>query len=157
MIFLQSIVFCYQSHGGRDFFMHSAFKIPFHGFTCNSSTGKCVIKGLIWNTRFYYQRSFDGFYIISHTSPDGWVRAKKMYITFDTNFGPYLPRGTIIDGSLKCRIGAFCTIAKNWGEMPKKGLKTGQNGVKFLFSLHTCWISTFVAIFYFQYFSFGYL
>ena len=48
-----------------------------------------------------------------------------MYITFDTNFGRYLPRGTIIDGSRKCRIGAFCTIAKISGEMPKKGLKTG--------------------------------
>jgi len=37
-----------------------------------------------------------------------------------------------------CRIGAFCTIAKNSGEMPKKGLKTGQNGVKFFLGPHTC-------------------
>ena len=66
-----------------------------------------------------------------HTPPEGSVRAKKKYITFDTNFGRYLPRGTIIDGSRKCRMGAFCTIAKISGEMPKKGLKTGQNGVKF--------------------------
>ena len=66
-----------------------------------------------------------------HTPPEGWVRAKKFCITFDTNFGRYLPRGTIIDGSWKCRMGAFCTIAKISGEMPKKGFKTGQNGVKF--------------------------
>ena len=66
-----------------------------------------------------------------HTPPEEWVRAKKFCITFDTNFSRYLPRGTIIDGSRKCRIGAFCTIAKISGEMPKKGLKTGQNGVKF--------------------------
>ena len=57
---------------------------------------------------------------VSHTPPEGWVRAKKKYITFDTNFGRYLPRGTIIDGSLKCRIRAFCTIAKISGEIPKK-------------------------------------
>ena len=56
-----------------------------------------------------------------------------MFITFDTNFDRYLPRGTIIDGSRKCRMGAFCTIAKISGEMPKKGLKTGRNGVKFFF------------------------
>merc|ERR1712218_307120 len=69
---------------------------------------------------------------LSHTPPEGSVRAKKKYITFDTNFGLYLPRGTMIDGSRKCRMGAFCTIAKISGEMPKKGLKTGQNGVNFL-------------------------
>ena len=96
-------------------------------------------------------------YNITHTPPEGWVRAKKCYITFDTNFGRYLPRGTIIDGSRKCRIRAFCTIAKISGEMPKKGLKTGRNGVKFFLGPHTCWIITFVAIFYFQYFSFWYL
>ena len=73
-----------------------------------------------------------------HTPPEGSVRAKKKYITFDTNFGRYLPRGTMIDGSRKCRMGAFCTIAKISGEMPKKGLKTGQNGVKFVFGPHTC-------------------
>ena len=56
-----------------------------------------------------------------------------MFITFDTNFGRFLPRGTIIDRSLKCRIGAFCTIAKISGEMLKKGLKTGQNVVKLFF------------------------
>ena len=61
-----------------------------------------------------------------------------MFITFDTNFGRYLPRGTIIDGSRKCRMGAFGTIAKISREMPKKGLKTGQNGVKFVFGPHTC-------------------
>ena len=66
------------------------------------------------------------------------VRAKKKYITFDTNFGHYLPRGTMIDGSRKCRMGAFCTIEKISGEMPKKGLKTGQNGVKFFLGPHTC-------------------
>ena len=59
----------------------------------------------------------------SHTPPEGWVRAKKFFITFDTNFERYLPRGTIIDGSRKCRIGAFCTIAKISREMSKKGLK----------------------------------
>ena len=57
------------------------------------------------------------------TPPEGGVRAKKFFITFDTNFGHYLPRGTKFDGSQKCRIGAFCTIAKNSGEMPKKRLK----------------------------------
>ena len=67
----------------------------------------------------------------NHTPPEGSVRAKKKYITFDTNFGRYLPRGTMIDGSQKCRIRAFCTIAKISGDMPKKGLKTGQNGVNF--------------------------
>ena len=72
-----------------------------------------------------------------HTPPEGGVRTKKCYITFDTIFGHYLPRGTIIDGSRKCRMGAFCTIAKNSGEMLKKGLKTGQNGVKIFFSPHT--------------------
>ena len=61
-----------------------------------------------------------------------------MFITFDTNFGRYLPRGTIIDGSRKCGIGAFCTIAKISGEMSKKGLKTGQNGIKFFSSPNTC-------------------
>ena len=68
-----------------------------------------------------------------HTPPEGGVRTKKCYITFDTIFGRYLPRGTIIDGSRKCRMGAFCTIAKNSGEMLKKGLKTGQNGVNIFF------------------------
>ena len=75
--------------------------------------------------------------IPSHTPPEEWVRAKKFFITFDTNFGRYLARGTIIDGSLKCRIRAFCTIAKISGEMSKKGLKTGQNGVNFFFNPHT--------------------
>ena len=70
---------------------------------------------------------------IAHTPPEGSVRAKKIFITFDTNFGCYLPRGTIIEGSRKCRIGAFCTIAKISVEMQKKGLKTGQNCVKFFF------------------------
>ena len=74
----------------------------------------------------------------AHTPPEGSVRAKKFFITFDTNFERYLPRGTIIDGSRKCRIGAFCTIAKISGEMPKKGLKTGRNGVKFFLGPHTC-------------------
>ena len=60
-----------------------------------------------------------------HTPPEGGVRTKKCYINFDTNFGCYLPRGTKIFGSRKCRIGAICTIAKNSGEMSKKGLKTG--------------------------------
>ena len=63
---------------------------------------------------------------------------KKCYITFDTIFGRYLPRGTLIDGSRKCRMGAFCTSAKNSGEKPKKGLKRGQNGVKTFFSRHMC-------------------
>ena len=62
-------------------------------------------------------------------------KGEKFCITFDTNFGRYLPRGTIIDGSRKCRIGAFCTIAKISGEMPKKGLKTGRNGVKFFWAI----------------------
>ena len=61
-----------------------------------------------------------------HTPPEGGVRTKKCYITFDTIFGRYLPRGTIIDGSWKCRMGAFCTIAKNSGEMLKKGLKQAK-------------------------------
>ena len=74
----------------------------------------------------------------NHTPPEVGVRVRKFFITFDTNFGRYLPRGTIIEGSRKCRIGAFCTIEKNSGEKPKKGLKTGQNGVKFFFSPHTC-------------------
>ena len=68
--------------------------------------------------------------MLLHTPPEVGVRARKFFITFDTNFGRYLPRGTIIYGSWKCRIGAFCTIAKKSGEMPKKGLKTGQKGVK---------------------------
>ena len=46
--------------------------------------------------------------LVSHTPPEGSVRAKKKYITFDTNFGHYLPRGTMLSG-----------------EMPKKDLKTG--------------------------------
>merc|ERR1739836_187603 len=75
---------------------------------------------------------------INHTPPEGSVRAKKFFITFDTNFERYLPRGTIIDGSRKCRIGAFCTIAKISGEMPKKGLKTGRNSVKFFLGPYTC-------------------
>ena len=87
-----------------------------------------------------------------HTPPEGWVRAKKICITFDTNFSRYLPRGTIIDGSWKCRMGAFCTIAKISGEMPKKALKTGQNGVKNFLGPHTYWIITFLAFFYFQFF-----
>ena len=49
-----------------------------HGFTCNQHTGKCVNKGLIWNTRFYYQRSFDGFYIISfNTNIQKWCWSGK--------------------------------------------------------------------------------
>ena len=58
------------------------------------------------------------FTVLSHTPPEVWVRAKKNFITFDTNFGHYLPRGTKIDGSQKCRLGAFFTSAKNSGEMP---------------------------------------
>ena len=72
-----------------------------------------------------------------HTPPKGGVRTKNFCITFDTIFGRYLPRGTNIGGSRKCRMGAFCTIAKNSGEMSKKGLKTGQNGVNFFFNPHT--------------------
>ena len=71
----------------------------------------------------------------AHTPPEGGVRTKKCYITFDTIFGRYLPRGTLIDGSQKCRMGAFCTIAKYSGEMLKKGLKTGQNAVNFFSAL----------------------
>ena len=52
-----------------------------------------------------------------HTPPEGGVRTKKFCITFDTIFGFYLPRGTKIGGSWKCRIGAFCTIAKHSGEI----------------------------------------
>ena len=89
---------------------------------------------------------------IDHTPPEVGVRVRKFFITF----GRYLPRGTIIYGSRKCRIGAFCTIAKISGEMPKKTLKTGQKGVKKFFSPHTFKIIIFVAIFYFQYFSFWY-
>ena len=73
-----------------------------------------------------------------HTPPEGSVRAKKKYINFETNFERYLPRGTIIDGSQKCRMGAFCTIAQISGEMPKKVLKTGRNGVKFFSGPLTC-------------------
>ena len=73
--------------------------------------------------------------ISAHTPPEGGVRTKKCYITFDTIFGRYLPRGTLIDGSQKCRMGAFCTIAKYSGEMSKKGLKTGQNDVNFFSAL----------------------
>ena len=58
----------------------------------------------------------------SHTPPEGLVRAKKFFITFDTNFERYLPRGTIIDGSRKCRIGAFCKIAKKIRWNAKKNL-----------------------------------
>ena len=83
-----------------------------------------------------------------HTPPEEWVRAKNFCITFDTNFGRYLPRGTIIDGSQKCRMGAFCTISKYSGEMSKKGLKTGQNAVNLFFSPHTYWKITIVAIFF---------
>ena len=92
----------------------------------------------------YFRALNENFTIIEnallglHTPPEGSVRAKKKYITFETNFGRYLPRGTMIDGSRKCRMGAFCTIAKISGEMPKKGLKTGQNGVKFFLGPHTC-------------------
>ena len=118
---------------------------------------KYTIRSIVCEV-FYFQNGHtltDGhFKDLVHTPPEGWVRAKKKYITFDTNFGCYLPRGTINNGSRKCRIRAFCTIAKISGEMPKKGLKTGQNGVKFFFDPHTCWILTFVAFFYFQYFFF---
>ena len=63
--------------------------------------------------------------LLGHTPPEGGVRTKKFCITFDTIFGRYLPRGTKIGGSRKCRMGAFCTIAKNSCEILKKGLKTG--------------------------------
>ena len=42
--------------------------------------------------------------IAAHTPPEGGVRTKKCYMTFDTIFGHYLPRGTLIDGSQKCRM-----------------------------------------------------
>ena len=35
-------------------------------------------------------------------------------------------------------LGLFAQLQKNLREMPKKGLKTGQNGVNFLFGPHTC-------------------
>ena len=66
-----------------------------------------------WDSCYNYFILYDAM----HTPPKGGVRTKKCYITFDTIFGCYLPRGTIIDGSRKCRMGAFCTIAKNSGEM----------------------------------------
>ena len=62
----------------------------------------------------------------SHTPPEGGVRTKKCYITFDTICGRYLPRGTLIDGSQKCRMGAFSTIAKYLGEMSKYWPKMGK-------------------------------
>ena len=34
-------------------------------------------------------------------------------------------------------LGLFA-VAKISGEMPKKGLKTGRNGVKFFLGPHTC-------------------
>ena len=74
--------------------------------------------------------------LLGHTPPEGGVRTKKFCITFDTIFGRYLPRGTKIGGSRKCRMGAFCTIVTNSGEILKKALKTGQNGVKCFFSPH---------------------
>ena len=116
-----------------------------------------ICQYLLYHLRMYFLYLARVSVYTIHTPPEGWVRAKKFCITYDTNFGRYLPRGTIIDGSQKCRIRAFCTIAKISGEMPKKGLKTGRNGVKFFLGPHTCWIITFVAIFYFQYFSFWYL
>ena len=79
---------------------------------------------------------------------------EKSYITFDTIVGRYLPRGTLTDGSRKCRMGAFCTIAKYSGEMLKKGLKTGQNGVKFFLGHSHMFSNNICGIFYFQYFSF---
>ena len=70
-------------------------------------------------------------------------------------FDSYLPRGTLIDGSQKCRMGAFCTIAKNSGEMLKKRLKNRPKWCQnFFFGPQACWIITFVTFFYFQYFSF---
>ena len=54
-----------------------------------------------------------------------------MYITFDIIFGSYLPRGTKIDGSRNCRMGAFYTIAKKSGEMSKNLPKIGENVANF--------------------------
>ena len=90
----------------------------------------------------------------SHTPPEGGVRTKKCYITFDTIFGRYLPRGTIIDGSRKCRMGAFCTIAKISGEMPKKGLKTRPKWYQIFLGPSHMFNNNIYGIFYFQYFSF---
>ena len=48
----------------------------------------------------------------------------------------------------------FAQLQKIQVKCQKKALKTGQKGVKKLFSPHTFKIITFVGIFYFQYFSF---
>ena len=68
-----------------------------------------------------------GQILTPQTPPEGWVRAKKILITFDTNFWSYLPRGTKFGGSRKCGIGAFCTIAKKSDEIWKKCSKMGLN------------------------------
>ena len=83
-----------------------------------SKTGNVHTSFIIINNNEFVRNCI----ISAHTPPEECVRAKKFFITFDTKFGRYLPRGTIIDGSRKCRIGAFCTIAKISGEMPKKCL-----------------------------------
>ena len=123
------------------------------GRSAGSELVVCFIFCFIWTVQCSLNLCVEKLQVlISHTPPEGWVRAKKFCITFETNFSRYLPRGTIIDGSWKCRMGAFCTIAKISGEMPKKALKTGQNGVKNFLGPHTYWIITFLAFFYFQFF-----
>ena len=76
--------------------------------------------------------------VISHTPPEGWVRAKKFFITSNTTFWSYLPRGTKFGVSRKCGIGAFCTIAKNSGEIWKKCPKKGKIGFKFFSHPNVC-------------------
>ena len=115
------------------------------------------------------QKKFDGHATTRHSTK--YLKASFMHLnTYTHSFSSHSPwrrckdqkilhnfwhsRGTKIDGSWKCRMGAFCTIATNLGEMSKKGLKTGKNGVKFFFRPHTSWLIAFVTFFYFQYFSF---
>ena len=47
-----------------------------------------------------------------HTSFEESSRAKKCYITFDTDFWRYLPSQSIIGGSMKWSIANFCSRAK---------------------------------------------
>ena len=73
---------------------------------------------MTWSmTVVYYKVNYLPVGIRIHTSFEESSRAKKSFITFDTDFWRYLPSQSRIGGSLKWSIAKFCSEAKFAGEI----------------------------------------
>ena len=89
---------------------------------CLELTSRQSIKFGIRVEKVYLVNFSDGcreyiWFKTTHTSFEESSRAKKFYITFDTDFWRYLPSRSRIGGSLKWSIAKFCSERKFAGEI----------------------------------------